>query len=95
MSRAAIADEKSLAVNSADERLMLGTALATLAASFLWLWVLILEWPRLAAGPLCGEAVGIFGHCPLCYPAAGFTALAVAGGLVMLDRRRRARRQTL
>lgn len=85
MSRAAV----STIARLPDETLGLLTGLSGLGAGFLWLWVLILEWPALTAGPLCAESVGIFGHCPLCYPAAASTALFVAGGLLMARRRRR------
>jgi len=57
-------------------------------ASILWLGVVVREWPRLTAfGPICGEAQGLLGHCPLCFPAAALTGLALAGA-VALSRRR-------
>ncbi len=55
------------------------TLLSGLAAAFLWLWVFMLEASRLSAGPLCSEATGLLGHCPLCYPAALASGLALAG----------------
>lgn len=55
------------------------TLLSGITASFLWLWVVMLEAARLSAGPLCSEASGLLGHCPLCYPAAIATVLSLAG----------------
>ena len=51
---------------------------STLGAIILWSGVLIREWPLLAAGgPLCGEPDSLFGHCALCWPAAGMTGIAL------------------
>lgn len=58
-------------------------------AAFLWLWVFMLEASRLSAGPLCSEATGLVGHCPLCYPAAAASVMALASWAadLWLDRR--------
>lgn len=51
---------------------------ATLGAILLWSGILVREWPILAAGgPLCGEPNSLFGHCPLCWPAAALTGMAL------------------
>jgi hypothetical protein len=55
------------------------TVLSGVSAAFLWLWVLMLEASRQSAGPLCSEATGLLAHCPLCYPAALATLMALAG----------------
>ncbi|MDO9473257.1 MAG: hypothetical protein Q7J28_09375 [Caulobacter sp.] len=58
-------------------------------AAALWLAVLWQELPKLAYGPLCSEAQGLLGHCPLCLPAAVLTLISFAGGvLLMRDLRR-------
>lgn len=62
-----------------------------LGAIILWSGVLIREWPRLAAGGLlCGEPDGLFGHCALCWPAAGMTGIAL--GLLAMTFRAAGRR---
>lgn len=58
-------------------------------AAALWLAVLWQELPRLAYGPLCSEAQGLFGHCPLCAPAAVLTLISFAGGLQLMRQQRR------
>lgn len=57
-----------------------------LGALALWTAVLWNELPRLAYGPICGEATGLFGHCPLCAPAAVLTAISLAGLATMARR---------
>jgi hypothetical protein len=51
--------------------------------------VLWQELPRLAYGPLCSEAQGLFGHCPLCAPAAILTLISLAGGVQLMRLQRR------
>ena len=58
-------------------------------AAALWLAVLWQELPRLAYGPLCSEAQGLFGHCPLCAPAAILTLISLAGGVQLMRLKRR------
>lgn len=58
-------------------------------AAALWLAVLWQELPRLAYGPLCSEAQGLFGHCPLCGPAAVLTLISFAGGIQLMRQQRR------
>ncbi len=58
-------------------------------AAALWLAVLWQELPRLAYGPLCSEAQGLFGHCPLCAPAAVLTLISFAGGIQLMRQQRR------
>ncbi|HRD45019.1 MAG TPA: hypothetical protein PLF78_00900 [Caulobacter sp.] len=48
-------------------------------ALLLWLAVLWTEAPRWAYGPICGEATGLLGHCPLCAPAAVLTLVSLTG----------------
>ena len=58
-------------------------------AAALWLAVLWQELPRLAYGPLCSEAQGLFGPCPLCAPALALTLISILGGAkLMRDLRR-------
>ena len=53
---------------------------ATLGALALSLGVLVREWPQLDSyGRLCGEPQSLFGHCPLCWPAAALTVVSIAG----------------
>jgi hypothetical protein len=56
----------------------------------LWLAVLWNEAPRLAYGPICGEAQGLIGHCPLCLPAAVLTVISIVGAARLLQLRGRA-----
>ena len=58
-------------------------------AAALWLAVLWEELPGLAYGPLCSEAQGLFGHCPLCAPAAVLTLISFLGGLRLVRDQRR------
>jgi len=59
-----------------------------LGALVLWSAVLAQAWPRLTAlGPICGEPQALLGHCPLCWPAAALTAVAIAGAVVLASRR--------
>ncbi|MBX3479105.1 MAG: hypothetical protein KF842_01805 [Caulobacter sp.] len=69
------------------DRLSLASGLLSIAAGFLWLWVWILQAGGLETGPLCGEASGLIGHCPLCYPAAAATVGAVVGWAMTARRR--------
>ena len=56
-----------------------GALHATVGAILLWSGVLIRELPQIATGgALCGEPQALFGHCPLCFPAAALTGLAAA-----------------
>jgi hypothetical protein len=56
-------------------------------ALVLWLAVLANEWPRLTAlGRICGEPRALLGHCPLCWPAAVLTAVALAGAVLLASR---------
>jgi hypothetical protein len=65
---------------AATPQLELITLHSTLGALALWLGVLIREWPQLTAyGVFCGEPQTLFGHCPLCFPAAALTVVAMAG----------------
>ncbi|MFZ5670745.1 MAG: hypothetical protein ACOY4K_14745 [Pseudomonadota bacterium] len=50
-----------------------------LGALALWTTVLWTELPKLAYGPICGDATGLLGHCPLCLPAAVLTLASLAG----------------
>lgn len=60
---------------------------SALGAVALWIGVLVREWPRVAAyGQLCGERQALFGHCPLCLPAAALTIVAFAGAVALLGR---------
>lgn len=60
---------------------------SALGAAALWIGVLIREWPQLTADArLCGEAVALLGHCPLCFPAAALTIVAFAGAAALLGR---------
>ncbi len=53
---------------------------ATIGALVLWVGVLVREWPQLVTyGRLCGEPQSLFGHCPMCWPAAALTVVSVAG----------------
>lgn len=58
-------------------------------AAALWLAVLWQELPRLAYGPLCSEAQGLLGHCPLCLPAAVLTLVSFVGGVQLVRDLRR------
>ena len=58
-------------------------------AAALWLAVLWQELPSLAYGPLCSEAQGLFGHCPLCAPALVLTLISFAGGVKLVRDQRR------
>lgn len=62
-------------------QLELITLHSTFGALALWLGVVIREWPQLTIyGRLCGdESQSLFGHCPLCLPAAALTVVALAG----------------
>lgn len=52
---------------------------SALGAALLWTAVLIREWPRLMVqGSICGESVGLLGHCPLCAPAVALTVVTMA-----------------
>jgi len=72
------------ALDTRGSILRTATLLWGLTAGFLWLWVFMLEASRLAAGPLCSEASGLLGHCPLCYPAAVASGMALAGWAAVL-----------
>jgi len=72
------------ALDTRGSILRTATLLPGLAAGFLWLWVFMLEASRLAAGPLCSEAAGLLGHCPLCYPAAAASGMTLAGWTAVL-----------
>ena len=64
--------------NSAQLELV--TLHATIGALVLWMGVLVREWPQLVTyGRLCGEPESLFGHCPMCWPAAALTVVSVAG----------------
>jgi hypothetical protein len=64
--------------NSAQLELV--TLHATIGALVLWTGVLVREWPQLVTyGRLCGEPQSLFGHCPMCWPAAALTVVSVAG----------------
>ncbi len=58
-------------------------------AAALWLAVLWQELPQLAYGPICSEAQGLFGHCPLCAPAAVLTVVSFVAGLQLMRLQRR------
>lgn len=59
-------------------------------AMLLWLAVLWNEAPRWAYGPICSEATGLLGHCPLCAPAAALSAISLAGAVRLYQLQRRA-----
>jgi len=68
-------------------QLELITLHSALGAAALWAGVLVREWPQLTSlGRLCGEAQSLFGHCPLCFPAAALTIVAFAGAATLLGR---------
>lgn len=68
-------------------QLELVTLHATLGALALWLGVLVREWPQLVTwGRLCGEPLSLFGHCPMCWPAAALTVVSVAGLTLLVAR---------
>lgn len=68
-------------------RLELITLHTALGAAALWIGVVIREWPQLTAyGALCGDAQTLFGHCPLCLPAAALTLVAFGGAATLLGR---------
>lgn len=68
-------------------RLELITLHSALGAVALWMGVVIREWPQLTAfGELCGERGMLFGHCPLCLPAAALTIVAFAGAAALVGR---------
>lgn len=68
-------------------QLELITLHSALGAAVLWIGVLVREWPELTAfGRLCGEAQTLFGHCPLCFPAAALTIVAFAGAAALVGR---------
>ncbi len=68
-------------------RLELITLHSALGAAVLWIGIVIREWPQLTAyGRICGETVALFGHCPLCFPAAALTIMAFAGAATLLGR---------
>jgi hypothetical protein len=58
-------------------------------AAALWLAVLWQELPTLVYGPICSEAQGLLGHCPLCAPAAVLTLISFVGGLQLMRLQRR------
>ncbi len=68
-------------------RLELITLHSAMGAMALWLGVVIREWPQLTTyGALCSEAQTLFGHCPLCLPAAALTVIAFGGAAMLLAR---------
>lgn len=68
-----------------SDRLELITLHSALGATVLWIGVVVREWPQLTAyGALCGEAGTLFGHCPLCIPAAALTLAAFGGAALLL-----------
>lgn len=68
-------------------QLELITLHSALGAAALWIGVIVREWPQLTAyGRICGETVALFGHCPLCFPAAALTIVAFAGAAALLGR---------
>lgn len=69
-------------------QLELITLHSTFGALALWLGVVIREWPRLTIyGRLCGDdSQYLFGHCPLCWPAAALTVVALAGLVTLAGR---------
>lgn len=74
-----------IAVRNNLEELTLHSAAA---ASALWMGVVIREWPKLSTfGAICGDTGAFLGHCPLCYPAAALTGLALAGAFALSRRR--------
>lgn len=73
-----------IAVRNNLEELTLHSAAG---ASILWLGVVIREWPKLSSiGAICGDSSAFLGHCPLCYPAAALTGLALAGAFALSRR---------
>lgn len=69
-------------------QLELITLHSTLGALALWLGVVIREWPQLTIyGRLCGDdSQYLFGHCPLCLPAAALTVVALVGLVTLAAR---------
>jgi len=68
-------------------QLELVTLHSALGAAALWIGVVVREWPQLTAyGRICGETAALFGHCPLCYPAAALTLVAFTGAAILLRR---------
>jgi hypothetical protein len=69
-----------------DDRLELASGLSAVAAGVLWFWVYLMA----DSGPeLCSTAPRLLEHCPLCYLASAATLVALAGGLALIQRRRR------
>ncbi len=78
---------KALTLGSPLETITLHSAGGALA---LWATVLWNEAPKWAYGPICGESVGLLGHCPLCYPAAALTLVSLFGAARLFQLRLRA-----
>lgn len=78
---------RAMAARAPMETITLHSGAGALA---LWLAVLWQEAPRWAYGPICGEASGLLGHCPLCAPAAVLTLISLAGAARLYMQIRRA-----
>ena len=73
---------RPLAVTS--DVLELTTGLLAITAGFLWAWVYMVTE---GAPELCTTTPRLLAHCPLCYPAAFTTLVALMSGGLLLRRR--------
>lgn len=78
---------RALTTLTSTARLELVTLHSAMGAMALWIGVIAREWRQLTTyGGLCGESLALFGHCPLCFPAAALTITAFAGAAALLGR---------
>lgn len=68
----------------ASDVLELAMDLSATTAIVLWLWVLI---TTIGEPELCSSTPALLSHCPLCYPAAFATLVALVSGGLLLRRR--------
>ena len=68
----------------ASDVLELAMDISATTAIVLWLWVLV---ATIGRPELCSSAPVLLSHCPLCYPAAFATLVALVSGGLLLRRR--------